>query len=177
MTFKERSLRRLCGFWWTFRHGKPNHKFSVPKGGLRPKHLVLILPPEFHDFDVARLVIEPLIDHMNPEQTTVFVRENFRTWLSPDLGLKLVTFDPLVKNWLGFPKPDIYRKLVEIEPDVVLDLTPGFSPYTAALSAMTGAPLRISLDIEQWNDFYNFFIQLDGTKTLAERYEILLRYV
>jgi hypothetical protein len=177
MTTKERLQRRLCGLWWTMRRGKLSGKFSIPKGGLRPVHLAVVMPPEFHDFDVALHVLAPLIERMNPRTTTVLVRENFRTWLSADLNVKIVTFDTAAKNWLGFPKDPFCDKLKDLEADVVVDLTPGFSPFTAALAAATGAPLRISLDTEEWNDFYNFFIALDAGKTLAERYDVLLRYV
>ncbi|HEY3295931.1 MAG TPA: hypothetical protein VGL38_10870 [bacterium] len=177
MTLKERLRRRLCGLWWRVRGEPLSSKFTIPASGLKPEHLAVVLPPEFHDFDVAQHVLEPLMEHLNPYQTTVLVRENFRTWLSPDLGARIVTFDVAQKQWLGFPKEPVYRKARNIEADVVVDLTPAFDPFTAALAAATRAPLRISLDTEQSNDFYNFFITHDEGKSLAERYEILLRYV
>jgi hypothetical protein len=177
MTTKEKYMRRLCAFWWKFRHGRLTGKFSIPKGGLKPKHLLIVMPPEFHDFDVALHVLVRLIEHMNPAQTTVLVRENFRTWLSADLGVKIVTFDGNVKNWLGFPPDPLCDKVKDLEADIVVDLTPGFSPFTAALAAATGAPLRVSVDEVEWSDFYNFYISLDGAKSLAERYDVLLRYV
>jgi hypothetical protein len=177
MTFKERARRRLCGFWWNLGQERLSSKFSIPQTGLKARHLVVVLPPDFHDFDVAQHVLEPLIEHTNPGQTTVLVRENFRTWLSPDLGVKIVTFNVDQKSWLGFPKEQMQRKVSELGADVVVDLTPAFNPYTAALAAATKAPLRISLATEQWNEFYNFFVTLEDGKSLAERYEVLLRYV
>jgi hypothetical protein len=177
MTRKEQIMRRLCGFWWKFKNGRPSGKFSIPRGGLRPAHLAVVMPPDFHDFDVALHVLAPLMERMNPQQTTILVRENFRTWLSGDLGAKVLTFDAAAKNWLGFPPESLCGKAKDLEADVVVDLTPGFSPFTAALAAATGAALRISVDTVEWNDFYNFFITLDGAKSLAERYDVLLRYV
>lgn len=177
MTTKERWMKRLCGLWWTLKRGRLNSKFSIPRGGLRPAHLAIVMPPDFHDFDVAQHVLQPLIEHMNPRQTTVIVRKNFRTWLSSDLGAKFFTFDGSAKNWLGFPPDKYCDKVRELEADVVVDLTPGFSPYTAALAASSQAPLRISLATEEWSEFYNFFINLEPDKTLAERYDVLLRYV
>jgi ADP-heptose:LPS heptosyltransferase len=177
MTTKERLRRRLCAFYWSVKQGKFSGSFSIPSGGLKPAHLAVVMPPEFHDFDVALHILEPLIERLNPRATTVLVRENFRTWLHSDLGVRVVCFDSEAKNWLGFPKETMCRTATALEADVVVDLTPGFNPYTAALAAATGAPVRISLDTEEWNDFYNFFITHDEGKTLAERYEILLRYV
>jgi hypothetical protein len=177
MTFKEQLRRRLCGLYWSLRQGKPQGKIAIPRAGLRPQHLAVVLPPEFHDFDVALPILVPLIERMNPYHVTVLVRENFRTWIHSDWGLKLCCFDYAPENWLGFPKEPVRRKARDLEADVLVDLTPGFSPYTAGLSAATGAALRISLDTEEGNDFYNVFIALDEQKTLAERYDVLLRYV
>jgi hypothetical protein len=177
MTFKEQWRRRLCVLYWTLRRGRPPDKIAIPRTGLRPQHLAVILPPEFHDFDVALPVLVPLIERMNPYDVTVLVRENFRTWISPDWGLRLCCFDYAPENWFGFPREPIRRKARDLDADVVVDLTPGFSAYTAGLSASTSAPLRISLDQEQENDFYNLHFTLDGDKSLAERYDILLRYV
>jgi hypothetical protein len=177
MTIKERIQRRICGLLWRLKNGKLTGKFTIPKGGLRPRHLVVVMPPEFHDFDVALHILVPLIERMNPGSTTVLIRENFRTWLAADLGVQILTFDINAKKWPGFAVESICNKVQDLDADVVVDLTPGFDPFTAALSAASRAPLRISLDTEEWNDFYNFFIALDGEKTLAERYDVLLRYV
>ncbi|RPH94155.1 hypothetical protein EHM69_08170 [candidate division KSB1 bacterium] len=177
MTFREQLRRRLCAIYWSFRNGHLDGKFSIPATGLRPKHLAVVLPPEFHDFDVAHHFLEPLIEHTNPQAATVIVRENFRTWLSRDLPIKLVTFDLDEHDWLGFPKGNIYKKVKELEADVVVDLTPAFTPFTAALAASTAAPLRVSLDSVHEHCFYNFFLNFGPDKTLAERYDLLLRYV
>jgi ADP-heptose:LPS heptosyltransferase len=177
MTSKERFRRRICGLWWRFKGEPLPTTFSIPKGGLKPEHLAVVMPPEFHDFDVALHVLEPLIERLNPYSTSVLIRQNFRTWLSPDLGARIVCFDSDQKDWIGFPKDTMCRTAKSLAADVVVDLTPGFSPYTAALAAATGAPLRISLDTEQKDNFYNFFVTHEEGKSLAERYEILLRYV
>lgn len=177
MTWRERMKRRLFRYWWRFKFGEPPSRFAIGSGGLRPQHLALLLPPDFHDFDVAQRVLLPLVERMNPKHTTILVRENFRTWLPTGQGWQIVTFDSTARGFLGFPKPDVLHKLEGLLPDVLVDLTPSFSAYTAALATGSGAPLRISLDVEQEGTFYNFFIEFDGSSTLAERYNALLRYV
>ena len=177
MTLKEKFRRRLCGLWWSVQHGALDGRFSIPAGGLRPKHLAVIIPPAFDDFDVALKFLPSLIEHLNPAATTVLIAESYRTWLSRELGARIVTFDASAHDWLGFPRSQLCRKAKELECDVVVDLTPRFSPYTAALTAATGAPLRISLDEEHEHSFYNFFLTMEEGKTLTERYDILLRYV
>jgi hypothetical protein len=177
MTLRRKIQRRLCTIWWQFRHPLPEDKFTIPVGGLRPKHLVVIFPPEFPDFDVAQGILSPLIAHLAPEKTTLLVRENFRTWLPDNRALKIIPFDTDLKNWLGFPKHAVFKKMQNLEADVVIDLTPGFCPFTAALAAHTGAPLRISFDSDPTNHFYNFFVCTENGKNLADRYDLLLRYV
>lgn len=177
MTFREKLRRRAAWWWWKFREGAIDSPFRVTSDGVRPQHLMVVLPQEFHDFDVARNVIEPLLSRTRPRFTTICLRVNFRTWLSPDLRAKIVTFDPAKKNWLGLPTNGICEQAREVGADVVVDLTPGFSPYTAAITAASRAPLRISMESEQDSDFYNFYIQPEGERDLAGRYDMLLRYV
>jgi hypothetical protein len=163
--------------WWRLKYGKKEKSFNLSSAGIRPHHLLLILPPTFDYFDVARHMIEPLITHMRPRFITVLVPENFRTWISPDLGARVVVYDARKKNYLGFPTPDMRRKVGELETDVAVDLMPEFCPFTAALAAASLAPLRISLDSTQEPGFFNVFIKYAGEKDLNERYETLLKYV
>jgi hypothetical protein len=178
MTFRETWRRRICEMVWRFKngHSKPE-KFTVTGAGLQSRHLAIILPPEFHEFDIARTIYPTIIERVKPEQTTVIVRENFRTWLTKEEGTELLCFDPTQKSWPGFPKSDLLRKVKGLDADVVVDLTPGFDPFVAALAAFTQGPLRISFDIEEQHGFYNYFIRLDHSRPLAERYDALLQYV
>lgn len=177
MTFREQTKRKLCWLWWKLRNEIPSTPFSMKSSGLRPDHLVLVLPPDFHDFDVARHAIEPIIKKTQPRHATIVLRENFHTWISRDLGAKLLTFDPAKKDLLGLPSNGICDKTRELGADVTIDLTPGFSPYTAALTAASHAPLRISMEHDQGFNFYNFYVHDAAEKTLAERYQMLLQYV
>ena len=177
MTWKERWHRRICAFWWSFKFGRHEKSFNLSSTGIRPHHLLVILPPAFDYFDVARHKIEPLIEHMQPRFTTLLVPENFRTWLSRDLEARVLPYDYRKKNYLGFPEQGFCRKVSELETDVVVDLMPEFNPYTAGLTGASQAPLRISLDCRQEPGFYNIFIEFDEGTNLGERYETLLKYV
>jgi len=177
MTVREKLRRRLCGFWWSLHHGTSDGQFSIPAAGLRPRHLVVVMPPEFDHFDVALKFLPSLVEHLNPSAATVLVSESYRTWISRDLGVRTVTFNTSVCDVLGLPKSLVCRKVKELEADVVVDLTPRFTPYTAALVAASQAPLRISLDREPEHRFYNFFLNMEEGKSLGERYEVLLRYL
>lgn len=177
MTFRDKLRRRLCGTWWSFQHGSANGSFSIPAAGLKPRHLAVILPPEFDDFDIALRFLTPLIEHMNPAASTVIVSESYRTWVSRDLGARVLTFNTSEADWLGLPKSAVCHKIKELDTDVVIDLTPRFTPYTAAMAAISGAPLRVSLDTEHEHRFYNFFLTMEEGKPIGERYDLLLRYV
>jgi hypothetical protein len=177
MTFRESLKRKLCWLWWKLRNDVPSAPLNVTSNGLRPHHLVLVLPPEFHDFDIARHAIEPLMSRTQPRQATIVLRENFRTWIGREVSAKILTFDPAKKDFLGLPANGICDKTRELGADVTIDLTPGFSPYTAALTAASQAPLRISMERDHGYNFYNFYVHEAQDKTLAERYQMLLRYV
>jgi hypothetical protein len=177
MTLREKLRRRLCCFWWTLHHESLDGPFSIPAGGLRPQHLLVVMPPDFEHFDVALRFLPSLIEHLNSSAATVLVCENFRTWLSRDLGVRTVTFNPSLRDFAGLPTSPVCRKVKELGADVAVDLTPRFMPYTAALVAASAAPLRISLDPQPEHRFYNFFLNMEQGKSLGERYEVLLRYV
>lgn len=177
MTFREAFRRRACAVWWRMRHGAAAGCFSVPAEGLAHRHVMIVMPPEFRDFEAALRILTPLLEKMNPPRATIIVRDGFRAWLPSDPRLRFVTFDPAKKNWLGFPPPTLQRAMGRLGADIAVDLTPGFSPFTAALAAATSAPLRISLDDEESNQFFNFHIRLPETRSLPERYAALLRYV
>ncbi len=177
MTFREKVQRKLCWLWWRFNRERAHGPFRISATGVQPKHLMLVLPPEFHDFDIARLLIDPILDRTQPRAATIVLRENFRTWLSPDLRAKVVTFDIAKQNWLGLPTNGICEKAQDVGADVVIDLTPTFTPYTAAISSASRAPLRITVDNQFESGFYNFFIRGETERPLAERYDMLLKYV
>ncbi len=177
MSFRDRLKRRLCWLWWSFRKESPSSQIKFPGSGFKPRHLMLVLPPEFHEFDVARRLVEPLIRQLEPMKTTIVVRENFRTWLARDPGIHVLTFDLNKKNWLGLPSNGICEKTRELAADLAIDLTPIFSPYTAALCASSNAPVRITLDGEETHGFYNVQLQSGEPKDLADRYQNLLQYV
>ncbi|MBU0509476.1 hypothetical protein KKH27_11665 [bacterium] len=177
MTARARFHRWLCSFWWRLRHGRPEHRFHVPQLGLRPLHLVVVMPPEFGDFEAALPTAGLLIERLSPLQATVVVADNFRNWLPRTGAWNLLVFDKRARGWLGFPDHAALRRVTALNADVVVDLTPCFHPYTNALAAATGAPLRVSLCAEKWNCYHNYLIQLDPSRPLAERYRLLLGYV
>ncbi|MFZ5433490.1 MAG: hypothetical protein ACOZB3_06930 [Calditrichota bacterium] len=177
MTARERFRRRLCVWWWTVRKGRPQGQFHVPHQGLHPQHLVIIMPPEFAEFEAALPIVNPVIERLQPVQATIIARDNFRSWLGQSSAFRLVTFDLNVHGWLGFPKSDLLHRMSKIGADVVLDLTSGFHPFTNGLAAAIGAPLRISFDVEPHHDFHNYVIRVDASKPLSERYRTLLGYV
>ena len=141
MTWKEKLRRHFCVTWWRVKHGKKEKRFNLSSTGIRPHHLLMILPPAFDHFDIARHMIEPLIEHMQPRYVTLLVPENFRNWLSRDLDVRLMPYDYRKKNYLGFPDAALCRKVSEIEIDVVVDLMPEFCAYTAGLTSASQAPL------------------------------------
>jgi hypothetical protein len=144
--------------------------------GLSARHLVIILPPDFEDFDIARHSLDEILTRIKALETTILVRENFKSWLSAYSG-KTFSFDVGKKNWLGFPDAGTCDAAHRIGADVVIDLTPRFSPFTSRLAAATEAPLRISLDHEHAAAFYNLIVTPSAERTLPERYQLLLAYV
>ena len=177
MSLKEKLLKQLAILWWSLRGEKLPERFSIPTGGLQAKHLVVILPPEFEEFDVARYAFDQLVDKLKPYRCTVVVRENFRSWINPDLGAKFLTFNPTHKDLLGFPENKTKQQLLNLDADVVVDLTPQFSLFTAGLAAATRAPLRVTLAKDHANRFFNLIVHPARGRSLQEQYFVLLSHI
>jgi hypothetical protein len=177
MSFKERVRQRLAMMWWSMNGDHSLTPFTIPTEGLRAKHLAVILPPDFADFDVARYAFDQLVYKLQPYKCTVLVRDNFRSWLTTDTGAHFFTYDPNRKNLLGFPENQSCQEARNLDADVVIDLTPQFSQYTAGLAAATHAPLRVSLDKEYANRFFNLIVQPARGRSLQEQYHVLLTHI
>jgi ADP-heptose:LPS heptosyltransferase len=177
MNLKEQLLKRAAIFWWSMHGEKLPNQFTIPNGGLRANHLAVILPPEFEDFDIARYAFNQLVGKLKPYRCTAIVRENFRSWINPDVGAKFLTYDPNQKDLLGFPERKSIQQVKQLDADIVIDLTPHFSQYTAGLAAATCAPLRISLDKEHANRFFNLIIYPARGRSLQEQYFVLLSHI
>ena len=61
MTWQDKLRRQACRFWWSFKHGRKEKSFNLSSTGIRPHHLLVVLPPAFDYFDVAAGEICPLI--------------------------------------------------------------------------------------------------------------------
>ncbi|MBU0692966.1 hypothetical protein KKC97_04335 [bacterium] len=177
MSFKEQLLRKLAILWWSLRGEKLPKSFSIPNGGLRAQHLAVILPPDFDEFDVARYAFDQLVEKLKPYRCTVIVRENFRSWINPGAGTKFLTFNPDNKNLLGFPENRIKHDIETLEADVVIDLTPHFTQFTAGLAAASHAPLRITLAKDHAGKFFNLIVHPARGRSLQEQYFVLLSHI
>jgi hypothetical protein len=163
--------------YWSWKKPPKATPFSMSTSEIGSKNLLVIFPASFEDFDTARLILEPLIERMNPTCLTILVRDNFRSWLPPDLRARIIPFDPASKTFLGLPMPKFCQLVKDVEADVVIDLTPEFYAFTSGLAAASEAPLRISLNHEYAGKFYNLLITPEPGRSLSERYELLLNYV
>lgn len=177
MSFKEQMLEKLALIWWSLRGDKLPQKISIPNTGLRAQHLAVILPPDFEDFDVARYAFDQLLDKLQPYRCTVIIRDNFRSWINPASGIKFLTYNPEHKNLLGFPENRVKQDVHNLDADVVIDLTPHFTQFTAGLVAASHAPLRISLAKEHANQFFNLIVHPARGRSLQEQYFVLLSHI
>jgi hypothetical protein len=177
MSFKERVRKWIAMKWWSINGDHAPTPFTILSGGLQAQHLAVILPPDFKDFDVARYAFDQLVYKLRPYKCTVIVRDNFRSWLTQDTNAHFLSYDPDRKSFLGFPEHHSCKEVRELEADVVIDLTPQFSQFTAGLTAATKAPLRVSLDKEYANRFYNLIVQPARGRSLQEQYHVLLTHI
>ena len=177
MSLRENLLHNMAVIWWSLKRPRHPDAFTVPAGGVKANHLVVILPPEFEDFDVARYAVESLADRIRPYRLTVLVRENFKSWLTGLEGARFLTYDPHRKNLLGFPANASRISARKLGADVVIDLTPRFSQYTAGLAAATNAPLRVSLEKEHAAEFFNVVVKPRQGRSLHEKYHVLLTHL
>ena len=160
--------------------GKPSGertRIEMKGSRLCGKHLCIVLPPDFDNFELALRALPEVVRRIGAPQTTVWVRDNFRTWISSDLPIRLHPYQLQQVDWFFRPSHDVLHQMSALDCDLIIDMSPTATLYTSALVAASRAGTRVALSNERNHHLCNLLIHADPQRSLSERYDVLLTYL
>jgi len=135
---------------------------DFPKAIKSTKNILLMIPADSEYSDEIQEFASGLYQIFNQAAVSTFERKNFRK----NDG-----------NWFGLPEEKYLRSFQEAEIDLVIDLNIKHDKLCAYISALSGAPLRLTVGSGPFDYVYNLQIRQDPQKPLSERLKNVLNYL
>jgi len=156
MTIKERIGWKLLD--WR-KHDPPAGRIALPHAARGARTACIVLPANFDDFDVVRTILPELLIRLIDAQVTIWVRENFRSWLIINESCTVVNYDPADATRFGLPDSGTLRHARAQEYDLLLDLSLAPDLYVAALVKEARATTKVALAHPHTLDLYNLLVE------------------
>ncbi len=141
------------------------------------KSVLIIMPDNLEHFGIARNFIPEIKNNFSDAKLLFLTRENYHSLfeINQPHGIIFVADDDT--NQLGLPKKKLQNKILATNFDIVIDLNVDFHLLSTYLCQISHAPLKICLDDQDREPFYNFCFRMNSQKNLEEKYQGLLKYL
>lgn len=173
MTIKERIGWKLLS-WRKGEHAQG--RVALPAAAKDARTVCIILPANFDDFDIVRTILPDILIRLAYAQTTIWVRDNFRSWLIINESCKIMSYDPTDATRFGLPDSDTLKHIRSAEYDLLLDLSLNPELYIAALVKEARAEMKVALAHPNTMDMYNLLVESDS-QDQGRRLMALLNYL
>lgn len=173
MTIKERLGWKILS-WRKGEHA--NGRVGLPSAAKDAKTVCIILPANFDDFDIVRTILPDILIRLAYAQTTIWVRDNYRSWLIINESCSIMSYDPSDATRLGLPDADTLKHIRSKEFDLLLDLSLNPELYIAALVKEARAEMKVALAHPNTMDLYNLLVESDS-QDQGRRLMALLNYL
>ena len=141
------------------------------------KSVLIIMPDKLDHFGVARNFLTEFKNDFKDAEIVFLTRDNYHSLLdiTQPHGIIFVTRED-ISQW-GLPKKKLQSKILATKFDIVIDLNIDFHLLSTYLCQITHAPLKICLDDQDREPFYNFSFRINSQKNSSEKYQGLLKYI
>lgn len=160
---------------WKMRHPEGG-RITLPGVTDGVKSACVILPGNFDDFDIVRTILPEVIERLSGARITIWVRDNFRSWLIIDENCTVMSYEPAEATRLGLPDDRTLSQIRAFEYDVLLDLSLNPELYVAGLVKEARAKLKIALDHPNTRELYNVLVESESGDQ-GKRLVALLKYL
>ena len=167
------SNSKKLALWWNRlinRNKRNSQSLFISKKGKTPKQFLIILPEHSTESDLAKRFLRSMRNAMGPagsNQVRLLGLESVGSLVDSSDFHHYIFFTKEDLNRWGTPDKELTYACEKITVDVVLDLNQEFSLFSAALSKIVSAPLRIGFYSKEGKDYYNIMIRRQGEE-LAE---------
>ena len=169
---------RMSATYWRVKSLKlKDDPFALPDTLIDPRSILVTMPFDSREFEMANEALTLLDNHYPRTKIAVCLNETFRTWIPRMLIQRSIIVNTTDFNMFYWPKKALIRKIQSLKCDVAIDLNPDLHIGYAALCALSGANVRIALDKQYSNLFFNFVVRSETTHKLRHRYDALVKYL
>ncbi|MCB9366145.1 MAG: hypothetical protein H6506_02895 [Calditrichaeota bacterium] len=172
------NIREKIGWKLLSWRAKPETNGVVELPGLirNARRVCVLLPANFDDFDLVRTFLPDVLEKLEGRQVTIWVRDNFRSWLVINELCTVSSYDPSRATRFGLPTPDTLRAAKAFEHDLLIDLSVTPELYVTALADSLRASTKIALEHRESRDLYHVLVESNSTDN-ARRVSALLQYL
>ncbi|HDP99531.1 MAG TPA: hypothetical protein ENN22_10175 [bacterium] len=141
------------------------------------KSILLLMPDNPEEFEIAHKFLKHIERDFFRARILYLIRDSYLQQLNEKQrhGTIFVAKDDI--NPFGLPKRKLKHKIMATHYDIVIDLNQNFHPLSTYLCRKTDAALKVCLENQEREPFYNFSVRTQIETALAEKYKKLLKYL
>lgn len=174
----EKTLEKLGIIYskYTFRKDK-DHQQNLTNFISRSKKILLILPSDYEDSQVACSAFKTLKEKLQDAEITI-IAEGIRSISITDiLKTKVIRISEAYINKFSLPRKVLLDRIYESTYDLAIDLNLEFLLYSAYICKVSGAKYRIGFTSKHSDAFFNIQFNFDKTQKPTEVYNHLVDYL
>lgn len=170
-------FRRRIGLSYTRFHFRANVDSPIRFSDVvtRSRRALILFPEQPLDAGTAEMILRYLTRRFANGSTTVIVREDLRSALPALSAARVITYSPKeLTSWFT-PRSELIRRVKTSTFDVAFDLNVEFVLPSAFLCKASGAPVRVSFDKLNADDFFNLQVRTRVVNSPSNAYQSLMR--
>ena len=125
---------------------------------------------------VAEIVFQRISERFSEADLTVISFHGSETPVQ-DFKLRVIQVTPDDLNPFGLPKKTLKRTILDVEPDVSVDLSETFNPLSAYICMISGARIKIGFAMQNSDLVFNYQVAPRPERTGLDRYRVLAQYI
>jgi len=141
------------------------------------KSLLIIMPHNPDHFRIAQNFISDIKSDFTNAKFTILTSESNKSLLDANQPDGTIFVPPDGINQLGLPKKILRHRILATDFDIIIDLNFDFHLLSTFLCQISHAPVKICLDNQDREPFYNFSFRTTSRKNLEEKYLALTKYL
>lgn len=161
----------------TSRFHKGNDVVDFAATLISAKSILIFMPDKLEDFGIALKFLKKFRQDFAGVNIDICTRDNYQNLISSNHldGMIFVTSDDI--NPFGLPKRSLQHKIMATHYNIIIDLNQDFHPISTYLCQKSDAALKICLDDQDREPFYNLYFRTQLKTKLEEKYKRLFNYL
>ena len=141
------------------------------------KSILIFMPDKLEDFGIALKFLKKFRQDFAAVQIDICTRDNYQNFINTNHqgGMIFVTSEDITP--FGLPKRSLQHKIMATHYNIVIDLNHAFHPISTYLCQKSDAALKICLDDQDREPFYNLYFRTQLKTRLEEKYKKLFNYL